>query len=193
MEVDVLGKKCGLCGNELSAFGSKQLADGIICRDCAAKLSEWLTDEVLAETKLSKIKKHLKYREENAMDIQAFAPNIVSEGKYKLYIDEQTKKFAISKKKDLVKDNADIVKLSSVKSITVSKADCPDSEGVDIMMELAVRSRQFKTIKFRVNEFPGIEEESEAYTQTKEIAEKYIELFAGAGISERKVVRDYGE
>ena len=44
---DVEVSLCSVCEEPLTAFGSKELKDGILCRNCAKELSEWLTDEMI--------------------------------------------------------------------------------------------------------------------------------------------------
>lgn len=187
------GAKCSICGEELTAYGSKILLDGVLCRDCASLLSEWLTDEALKQMRKAKIKNHLKYRRENADRLQLFSPNRTADGKYKLNVDEDSRTFVISKQKDYVKANADVVKLSAIRSIRAYQQPCPDSSGVDIIIRIELKSRKFDSMSFRVNEFPGAELGSEVYADAKKTADNYLELFKEVGISERKISRDYGE
>ena len=37
-------KFCAICGNEIGLLGKKKVYDGIICKDCVAKLSPWFTE-----------------------------------------------------------------------------------------------------------------------------------------------------
>ena len=167
--------KCSLCGNALTAFGSKPLADGVLCRDCAKIVSEWLTDEDLREMKLTKVKRHFAYRAKNAEKLQSFVPTKSLDAKYDLHIDENAKTFVISKKKDFVKDNADVLKLSSIKDVQILEEPCGEN-GVDVMLEMQLRGWHIKHVKFRVNEFPGLEKDSENYIKTKETAEAYLRM-----------------
>lgn len=185
--------KCSICGEALTAYGSKILLDGVLCRDCASLLSEWLTDEDLKQMRKTKVKNHLKYRRDNMDKLQMFSPNRIAEGRYKLNVDEGRRTFVISKQKDYIKANADVVKLSAIRSIKAYQQPCPDSSGVDIMIRIELRSRRFETMCFRVNEFPGAEIGSDLYENAKKTADGYLELFKEVGISERKISRDYGE
>ncbi len=167
--------KCSLCGQPLTAFGSKQFAGGILCRDCAGIVSEWISDEDLQQMKLSKLKRHFAYRAKNAEKLKVFSPVKAVDAKYDLYIDESAGTFVISKKKDYVKDNADVLKLSSVKDVQILEESCEGEDaGVDVMLEMHLRGWYIKHVKFRVNEFPGLEKDSEEYRKTIETAENYI-------------------
>ena len=169
--------KCSLCGNALTAFGSKPLADGVLCRDCAKIVSEWLSDEDLRGMKLAKVKRHFAYRAKNAEKLQSFTPTQSLDAKYDLHIDENAKTFVISKKKDFVKDNADVLKLSSIKDVQILEEACEgENAGVDVMLEMHLRGWYIKHVKFRVNEFPGLEKDSEDYIKTKETAEAYLRM-----------------
>ena len=36
-------KYCDICGEKIGLLGNRKLADGNLCKDCAAKLSPWFT------------------------------------------------------------------------------------------------------------------------------------------------------
>lgn len=37
-------KYCDICGEKIGFLGNRKLADGNLCKDCAAKLSRWFTE-----------------------------------------------------------------------------------------------------------------------------------------------------
>lgn len=152
-------ERCSVCNEELTKFGNKELKDGVLCRNCVKLASEWLTDEDYKNRTVEQIKKHLAYREENLKKLDGFNKSKVVEGKYSVYIDEDNKNFMISKRKDLKKDNPDILPLDSIEEITVTDEKYLDSDGRDIYFEAKLNNDEINTIKFRVNEFPGVEGE----------------------------------
>ena len=184
---------CSICGNELTDFGNKKLTDGILCRECAKKLSEWLSDEKLSEMDVRDIQKHLCYREKNIGKLNEFVAKDSVIGKYDIYIDTDHRSFVISKRKDYMKDNADVVKLWRIRKITVYSDKHELSEGEDVFMKIELFCRKFQEMVFRVNEFPGLDPDSEEFEKTKELAEEYLQLFMRAGIGERKIRREYGK
>ncbi len=183
---------CSICQQPLTAFGSKKLADGILCRDCAKKLSEWLSDEDISNMKVSKIRKHLNYREKNQSNLQSFNPTKKYEAKYDLYIDETKGSFVISKKKDFIKENADVIKLWKIKSIRSYEQRNELSEGYDILIDINLMFSPFKKMTFRVNEFTGLLKDTEQFNTTKETAENYLKLFIDARVNAGKIRREYG-
>ena len=57
-------KDCAICGGEIGLLGNRKLADGNLCKNCASKLSPWMTDR--RESTVEEIRAHLNYREQNA-------------------------------------------------------------------------------------------------------------------------------
>ena len=100
-------KHCDVCGNEISMFGNRKLEDGNICKDCDSKLSKCF-DERRWST-VEQIKKQLEYREKNQELLESFNPTKTIGKKYKVYIDEEKRLFAVSDEKDWRSDNPDII------------------------------------------------------------------------------------
>ena len=205
---------CAVCGRELTAYGSKALKDGMICRYCRKKLSEWLSDEILAEMTVEDIKAHLEYRDKNREALEAFTPEYLAGGKYKLYTDAADDAFLISKKKDFVSANADLLKLSAIKEVRVyslvnqvqstdadsadSKDNDSDSESTaqnigDVMMDIDMEEGEIKNLSFRINEFPGLDTDSEEFGKAKNDALDMAELLKDSGVDEERIVIGYGE
>ena len=114
---------CDLCHFKLTPYGSKVLKDGIICRNCAEKLSKWLTDKQLKQLSLQDIENHLQYRTKNLEHIKNFKFDKVIKGRYSLYIDSESREFVISKAMDLVADNSDVIRADSIESIQIQKVN----------------------------------------------------------------------
>ena len=168
-------ERCSVCNEELTNYGSKQLKDGILCRNCAKLASSWLEDDDYLLKSVKDMKKHLKYREDNLKKLEGFKPSREVDGKYSLYIDDDNKQFIISKKKDFVKDNADVIDLKDIDEMSVYEQQYLKEDGVDIFFEAKLNNPELNKVHFRVNEFPGINQKTDEYKQASEIAVKYID------------------
>ena len=171
---DDLEETCSVCGRHLTKYGNKKLKDGILCRTCAIFSSPFLRDEDFAEMTVEDVKKHLDYRRENAHKLENFKKSVTVEGRYDLYIDEENKNMVFSKKRDLLKENPDIIPLDSIKELSVVEEQYLKEDGVDVLMELELDNEEVKHIGFRINEFPGINNKTEEYKKTCETAEAYL-------------------
>ena len=168
---------CCLCGEPLSRFGNKKIRDGVLCRNCIKAASPWLSDEDYEKLTLEAYKEHLAYREANLEKLKAFSAEKQVEGKYSLYLDEQKKEFVISKRKDYLKENADVVSFDDIKEISIFEEPYEDTEDVDICFDMKLNNQQIDNIYFRVNEFPGLIRESEEHQKAIDLAVSYLDAF----------------
>ena len=171
---EYLEETCSVCGRRLTKYGNKQLKDGILCRTCAILSSPFLREEDFAEKTVEDMKKHLEYRRENAHRLESFKKTVTVEGRYDLYIDEENKNMVFSKKRDLLKENPDIISLDSIKEMSIIEEQYLKEDGVDVLMELVLDNDEVKHVGFRINEFPGINNKTEEYKKTCETAEAYL-------------------
>ncbi|MBR4462195.1 MAG: DUF4428 domain-containing protein [Erysipelotrichaceae bacterium] len=171
---EYLEETCSVCGRRLTKYGNKQLKDGILCRSCAIFSSPFLRDEDFAEMTVEDVKKHLEYRRENAHKLESFKKSVTVEGRYDLYIDEESRNMVFSKKRDLLKENPDIIPLDSIKEMSIIEEQYLKEDGVDVLMELELDSDEVKHVGFRINEFPGINNKTEEYRKTCETADAYL-------------------
>lgn len=178
--------KCAVCGGELSQFGVRNLSDGLLCRDCCAMLSEWLSEEDTQRMSAADISKHLDYRKRNAKKIAGFVPSVMAGGKYVLYINTAKKQFAVSKRKDYIKENADLFKLRHIEHVGLIERNSKNSEGGDIFLHIDFSRGNIGHLELRVNEFSGLDVMSEEYKKAKDTAMEYIKAFKDAGVKERK-------
>ena len=100
-------KYCDICGNEIKFLGNRKLDDGNMCKDCAAKLSPWFTGR--RHTTVAAIKEQLEYREKNKEQLQFFNPSKIIGKRYKVYIDEGKRLFAVSNSTNWRNDNPDLI------------------------------------------------------------------------------------
>lgn len=179
-------ERCSICNEELTKFGNKTLKDGVLCRNCVKLASEWLSDDDYAKRSVEDMKKHLAYREENLKKLDGFVSSRKIEGKYSVYIDDENGNFLVSKRKDLKKDNPDIVSLKNVEEIAVTQEKYLDNGGMDVFFEAKIDNDEINTIRFRVNEFPGVEADSEDFESANKTALDYLDAIAGDEFEEVK-------
>ncbi len=110
-------KECSICGGEIGLLGNRKLEDGNMCKECAAKLSPYLTDR--RGSTVAEIKEHLAYREANQREVAAFRATRVYGNKTKLYIDDNLGKFFITRYDNWGAHNPDLIRLSQVTAVDV--------------------------------------------------------------------------
>lgn len=184
---------CTVCGGTLTSYGSKMLKDGALCRYCKKKVSEWFSEEALAEMTAEDIKAHLEYRSQNREALADFVPMYVAGAKYLLYVDPANDSFLISKKKDFKTANADILKLTAIKDIRLYTSINEEQNFGDVMIDINMEEGEIKKLSFRVNEFPGLDLDSEEFSDAKSISLDMAQLFKDCGIDEERIVIEYGK
>lgn len=117
-------KYCDICGEKIGLLGNRKLEDGNCCKDCAAKLSPWMTDR--RQSTVAEIKQHLAYREENARRVPEMHPNRVLGNNTKIYIDEAKGQFFVTRFSNWQDRNPDIIGLDQVSSCTVEVKEHKD-------------------------------------------------------------------
>ena len=105
-------KTCDICGGDIGLLGNKKLADGNMCKNCAKKLSPWMTDR--RESTVEEIRRHLLYRAQNVRELAALRPTVAIGANTKVYIDENARKFFVTHLTDWRDANPDIVDFSQV-------------------------------------------------------------------------------
>jgi len=177
-------ERCSICGEELTKFGNRQLKDGVMCRNCVKLASSWLSEEDYRNRTVEEMKKHLKYREENLEKLAKFKKDRCVEGKYSLYIDDEKKEFVLSKRKDMKKENPDIIPLDAVTEMSVTEEPYKEGEGVNIFFEAVLENEELNTVRLRVNEFPGMTKDDEEYPKVCDTALAYLDALADKEVFE---------
>ena len=168
-----LGNVCIVCGRPLKPFGNKILKDGILCRKCIKLISPWLSDEEVAGMTVEDIKVHMKKREENKNVLNTFAISRCVDEKYELCVDDAKKLFYFNKNND----NPDVLPLEDFESIQVYEKKDPDNEeNCDVWMKVEMKGKDFASIDFRLNEFPGIAKGSEEEQKAFELGMRYMNV-----------------
>ena len=111
-------KYCDICGEKIGLLGNRKLEDGNLCKDCAAKLSPFMTDR--RQSTVDEIREHLKYREENKLAVQNFNPSrSFGFGSKKLHLEEDTGRFIVTSSVNWKNGNPDIINVSQVSDCAV--------------------------------------------------------------------------
>ena len=105
-------KVCDICGGDIGLLGNRKLTDGNLCKDCAKKLSPWMTDR--RQSTVEEIRQHLAYREMNQRLLASIHPTTVLGGNTKVYIDEPAGKFFVTRSSNWRDQNPDIIAFSQV-------------------------------------------------------------------------------
>lgn len=109
-------KYCSICNAELGVFGKTKLADGLLCKECAGKLSPYF--EGARQTTVDKIREQLAYREQNKEAVAAFAPTRTLGTSTKVYIDEDDQKVIVTRASDWRSANPDVFDYSQITGCT---------------------------------------------------------------------------
>lgn len=162
-------KFCDICGEKIGLLGNRKLEDGNLCKDCARKLSPWMTDR--RQSTVAEIRQHLAYREENRSRLSSFHPTAVLGGSTKVYIDTNAGLFAVTSRHDFMEANPDLIPFSQVMSCDLEVEEHrqeiyrKDRDGNDVSynpprydldfeftMHIRVNSPYFTDIDFELSE-----------------------------------------
>ena len=165
-------KNCDICGEKISLLGNRKVEDGNVCKNCAAKLSPFMSGR--RHTTLEDIKRHLEYREQNKQSVAQFNPNMVLGNNTKIYIDQNMGCFAVSRDRDWRSKNPDIIPLNQVSNVHTEVKENKrelyrkDAEGHNVSynpkqyeysyefeVEINVNSPYFDEIKFELSDSSG--------------------------------------
>lgn len=109
----LFGKKiCDICGGDIGLLGNRKLEDGNLCKNCAKKLSPFMTDR--RQSTVDEIQRHLAYRETNRTVLAGLHPSTVLGGYTKVYIDEAARKFFVTRSRNWRDENPDVIDISQV-------------------------------------------------------------------------------
>ena len=185
-------KFCDICGEKIGLLGNRKLSDGNCCKDCAKKLSPFLTDR--KQHSIADIKAHLAYREQNKQSLLSFRPNITLGNRTKVYVDQASGTFAVSSMNDYRAANADVIPLSEITNVELKidedKREIYDESGeqrrsynppryefsYDFDITISVASQWFSTIKFELSDQTPDSPYSELYRQYERQANDIISV-----------------
>lgn len=119
-------KVCSICGGEIGMLGNRKLDDGNMCKKCAAKLSPFFTGR--RRSTVEDIKKQLDYREANKDAVAAFNTTLSLGGDTKILIDEDSRKFMVTRARNLAEANPDVIDFSQVTGVDIDIDEDRDEE-----------------------------------------------------------------
>ena len=109
-------KECAICGGEIGLMGNRKLADGNLCKNCAAKLSPFMTDR--RQSTVEEIRQHLAYREQNARVLLGVTPTrVFGHGHTRVYVDENQGVFFVTSQNNYLPSNPDVIHVSQVLAV----------------------------------------------------------------------------
>ena len=144
-------KICDICGDKIGLLGNRKLEDGNMCKNCAKKMSPWLTGR--KGYTVAEMKEHLQYREENKDKVAAFNPTKVLGLENKVYIDEDKGQVLVSRMRDFREENPDVLEFSQITGCMVDIDENEHEifrEGPDGEEESYDPPRYERTYDFRV-------------------------------------------
>lgn len=161
-------KQCAICGGDIGLLGNRKLEDGNMCKDCASKLSPWFSER--RKSTVAQIEEQLAYREANKEAVAAFNTTMVLGADMKIYIDEDAKKFMVTRAKKLAEANPDVIDFTQVTGCDLDIDEDKDEEmredkdgnsvsynppryrySYDFYMNIRVNHPYFDKIRFRLN------------------------------------------
>ena len=110
-------KECAICGKSVGMLGSRKVEDGTICSDCTKKLSPFFSER--KKSTVAEIQQQLNYREQNRQNLQHFNATRTLGNSTKVIIDDNQRKFVVSRKSDFRAENADIIDIAQVTSVRI--------------------------------------------------------------------------
>lgn len=191
-------KFCDVCGEKIGFLGNRKLADGNLCKNCAGKLSPFMTDR--RQSTLEEIKEHLAYREENQEKVEAFTPTRVIDAKnMTLYFNEDSRQWLAARQSNYKDENPDVMDFSQVtgcavdvdESRTEIKRRLPDGKmesynpprynySYTFNMTVHVNSPYFEEICFKVNNENISQRGGIAYREAQAKADEIRAIFTAA-------------
>ena len=158
--------ECSICHSVLTRFGNVTVKDGTVCRNCRKLCSPFLENEAMAEMTVEQVIRHLDYRRENEERMHSLNFSLILEGRYNLFTDETGEYFCFSKKQDCTKENCDVLSVSDIERIQITRGFYrKNPEKVDVYLIITLKNENVPVVKFRINEFPNIDNNGSAYTE----------------------------
>lgn len=209
-------KYCDVCGEKIGLLGNRKLEDGNLCKHCATKLSPFFSDR--RRSTVADIKAQLAYREENKSAVAAFRTTRSYGEDTKILLDEDARKFLVTRSRNLAEANPDVIDYAMVTGVDIDineEADeqtYDDSEGnaksynpprfiysYDFAIVIRVNHPYFDTIRVELNASSvstserGVPESAKPDPESNAAYRKYKEMceeIKAALLGARQQVRD---
>ena len=188
-------KECAICGKKIGMLGTRKVEDGVICSDCNKKLSPFFSER--KRSTVQDIKQQLDYREQNRQNLASFNPTRVLGENTKVYIDDNQRKFVVSRQRDFKAENADIIDFSQVSNVRYELDEdrnelyTTDSNGnsvsynppryeylYEITVFISVNSPYFSEIKFDVTN-TAVDRYTQEFRRAEQMAMDIVNAFGG--------------
>lgn len=114
-------KFCSVCGNKVGTLFHRKLEDGYLCKDCTSKLSPFFSER--RSSTAEEIREQLEYREENREAVAAFHITRTLGKDMKVHLDEDNRKFMVTRARDIQEANPDVLDYSQVAGVDVDVTD----------------------------------------------------------------------
>ncbi|MGI6076893.1 MAG: DUF4428 domain-containing protein [Fastidiosipilaceae bacterium] len=196
-------KYCDVCGQKIGLLGNRKLEDGNMCKDCAKKLSPFMTDR--RRTGLAEIKEHLAYREANRDMVAAFNVSRTLGDNTHVLLDEDSGHFIVTSSSRWREENPDVIPFSQVtncsKEIRESKTEIKrkgkDGKEIsynpprydidyDFYITINVNLPWFEEIQFKINNRRVDKRSSVEFKEVDRQADEIVETL----MKQRQNVRD---
>ncbi len=135
-------KQCAICGKSVGMLGSRKVEDGTICTDCVKKLSPFFSER--KKSTVAEIKAQIDYREQNRQNLNSFNPTRTFGNGTKVYLDDNQRKFVVSRRSDFRAENADIIDISQVSNVRYEVEEHRD----EIYMDTEDGSRSYNPPRY---------------------------------------------
>ena len=136
-------KFCDFCGEKIGLLGNRKLEDGNMCKDCASRISPWLTDR--RNTTVAEMKEHLAAREANKVKLQSFRPTETYGNVTKVYIDRNGGNFVVTRTGNYIEANSDVIPLQEVSDVVIDI----DEDKEEIFREVNGQKESFNPKKYK--------------------------------------------
>ena len=196
-------KYCDICGKEIKLLGNRKLDDGNMCKDCAAKLSPWFSGR--RHTSVAAIKEQLEYRKANEAKLASFNPTKTIGGRYKFYIDEAKRLFAVSASSNWRNNNPDLISFDDVRDLKITIDEdkdeifSKDAEGKKVSfnppqyeyeytfhVEVDFNNKFFDDMNFELTDKKPDDPNSEMYASYVRMADDIMKTICGKEFKENR-------
>ena len=193
-------KFCDICGEKIGMLGNRKLEDGNCCKDCAKKLSPFFSER--RRSTIEDIKQQLAYREQNKQVLMQFNPTRVLGTDWKVYIDDNQRKFVVSRARDYRAENADVIDIAQVSGANYSvDEDRNEIYGRDadgnrvsytppryeysyaINMTINVNSPYFSEIEFELTDHRPDNRYTEEFRRYEQMANEIVAALTGGAMA----------
>ena len=195
-------KNCSICNNPAGMVGREKLADGYVCKNCAADFSPFWS--VWKSTTVREVQAHLNYRKQNRITLSRFNPPVRIGEENALWIDPASGLFALCCYQDFQYGNPDIFSLKDIRDCTydIKMSQHRHDENTNdyylyyFYLVIRLDSPNIRTARYRINpkavhadKRPVLHDQIEqVYAGERELRGRMLSAFTGI---DRKAAEQY--